>query len=164
MERETIPEQLTNARPDLDISPVSIISRLIRGSRLASIDLQKNLSPYDLEVWEFDVLARLRTSGPEARLSPGRLATLCMISASAMTNRLDRLVARSLVQRKSDPQSRRQLLISLTDDGVALVDTLAEHHAANQENMLQGLTSAERIELANLLDKFLATNNKGLCD
>lgn len=162
MERDTtdaVLEQWANVRPDLDVSVMSIFSRLTRGSRLTLLDLRETLSPYGLEVWEFDVLDALRRSGLGARLSPGRLATLCMISASGMTNRLDRLVARSLIQRETDPQSRRQLLISLTDAGVAIVDTLAEIHKANQQKMLRGLTQAEQVDLAILLEKFLRTNN-----
>ncbi len=38
---------------------------------------------------------------------------------------------------------------------------MVEHHAENQHKMLEGLSKTEQTQLANLLRKFLLTNNDG---
>ncbi|MGO4435505.1 hypothetical protein AB4Y88_20155 [Paenarthrobacter sp. RAF9] len=38
---------------------------------------------------------------------------------------------------------------------------MAEHHVENQQKMLEGLSKTERTQLANLLRKFLLTNDDG---
>ncbi len=165
MDRDSIDmilEQWKSIRPDLDASSMEVIDRLSRASRLSSLGVQKDLRPQGLETWEFDVLLALRGSVAKSPLSPGSLASLCMVSPSAMTNRLNRLFVRGLIRRETDPENRRQQLISLTQEGVALVDVLVVHHEANLQRMLHGLTVSERLELASLLGKFL--RNNGLQD
>lgn len=158
---DMILEQWNKERPDLDVGSMGVLGRLNRASRLAALDVQKFMNQFGLEPWEFDVLATLRRSAEEAPLTPGRLASLTMIGSAAMTNRVDRLVSRGLVHRETNPENRRQLLISLTAEGLALVDEVVEHHVENQQKMLEGLTKSERTQLANLLRKFLLTNNDG---
>ncbi|MDR6986008.1 DNA-binding MarR family transcriptional regulator [Paenarthrobacter nitroguajacolicus] len=158
---DMILEQWNKERPDVDVSSMGVLGRLNRASRLASLDVQKFMNQFGLEPWEFDVLATLRRSAAEAPLTPGRLASLTMIGSAAMTNRVDRLVSRGLVHRETNPENRRQLLISLTPEGLALVDDVVEHHVENQQKMLEGLSKTEQTQLANLLRKFLLTNNDG---
>ncbi|WGM21717.1 hypothetical protein QEH68_05965 [Paenarthrobacter sp. OM7] len=38
---------------------------------------------------------------------------------------------------------------------------MVEHNVENQQKMLEGLSKTERVQLANLLRKFLLTNNDG---
>lgn len=164
MERDavdTILDQWNRERPDLDVSSMGVLGRLARANRLASLDVQKFMNTFGLEPWEFDVLATLRRSAAEAPLTPGQLASLTMIGSAAMTNRVDRLVNRGLIHRETNPDNRRQLLVSLTPEGLALVDEVVEHHVENQQKMLDGLSKTERVQLANLLRKFLLANNDG---
>ncbi|MEO3939829.1 MarR family transcriptional regulator [Paenarthrobacter nicotinovorans] len=158
---DMILEQWNAERPDVDVSSMGVLGRLNRASRLASLEVQKFMNQFGLEPWEFDVLATLRRSAAEAPLTPGRLASLTMIGSAAMTNRVDRLVNRGLVHRETNPENRRQLLISLTPEGLTLVDDVVEHHVENQQKMLEGLSKTEQTQLANLLRKFLLTNNDG---
>ena len=148
-------------RPDLDVRPLEVLSRVTRLARHLDRARRRSFAAHDLEPWEFDVLATLRRSAAEAPLTPGRLASLTMIGSAAMTNRVDRLVNRGLVHRETNPDNRRQLLISLTPEGLALVDEVVDHHVENQHKMLEGLSKTERAQLANLLRKFLLTNNDG---
>ena len=159
---DTILDQWNRERPDLDVGSMGVLGRLNRASRLASLDVQKFMNQFGLEPWEFDVLATLRRSAAEAApLTPGRLASLTMIGSAAMTNRVDRLVNRGLIHRETNPENRRQLLVSLTPEGLALVDEVVEHHVENQQRMLEGLSKTEQAQLANLLRKFLLSNNDG---
>ncbi|WP_416484093.1 MarR family transcriptional regulator [Streptomyces sp. CL12] len=77
-------------------------------------------SQYDMETWEFDVLATLHRSGRP--LTPKELAASVVIGSAALTNRVDRLAARGLVTREAVPGDRRCLHIVLTEGGRKPVD------------------------------------------
>ncbi|WP_207919410.1 MarR family winged helix-turn-helix transcriptional regulator [Micromonospora sp. KC207] len=80
-----------------------------------------------------------------------------MVSSTALTNRIDRLVDRGLVDRAVDPGHRRRVLISLTTDGMNLVNELVERHPANERHLLDGLTPADQAHLARLLRRLLTS-------
>lgn len=149
--------QWARVRPDVDCSPMGVVGRISRASRLLEKGIKEHFSEHDLEPWEFDVLATLFRSNPEHRLCMSDLASAAMVSSAALTNRVDRLVARGLVHREVSPANRRMVLITLTDEGRAMVDTLLEGHVANEERLLAGLTAEDREQLAGLLRKLLAS-------
>jgi DNA-binding MarR family transcriptional regulator len=76
-----------------------------------------------------------------------------MLSTSAMTNRLDRLEKRGLIERISDPNDRRGLKIILTEDGFDLIDDLVVSHVETENKLLTGLDTEERDQLLALLLK-----------
>lgn len=80
-----------------------------------------------------------------------------MVSSAALTNRIDHLVEKGLVDRAVDPAHRRRVLISLTDTGRELTNRLVEHHLVGEERQLAGLTTAERDQLTGLLRRVLLT-------
>ncbi|WP_416405048.1 MarR family winged helix-turn-helix transcriptional regulator [Arthrobacter sp. LFS091] len=53
-------------------------------------------------------------------------------------------MSRGLVHREANPENRRQLLIRLTPEGLALVDEVLAHHGANQQKMREGLSKTEQ--------------------
>lgn len=152
---DRITEQWQAARPDLDPSPMAVVGRLSRASRLLERAVKENLALHGVEPWEFDVLATLLRSGAPHVLTAGELSAAAMVSSAALTNRIDHLVDKGLVERAVDPAHRRRVLISLTDDGRELADRLVEHHLAGEERQLAGLTDAERDQLVGLLRRLL---------
>lgn len=143
-------------RPDLDVSPMGVIGRLGRASELMSRGLQGYFEQHGLAHGQFDVLATLRRSGSPFTLTPGALADSTMRSQAAMTNRLAGLEAKGLIERKTDPDNRRSVLVSLTDEGLDLVDRIVAGHVDNERRLLAALTGAEQDRLAGLLEKLLA--------
>ncbi|MER5351932.1 MarR family transcriptional regulator [Kitasatospora sp. NPDC002551] len=154
---DRITAQWRAVRPDLDASPMAVIGRLSRASRLLERGIKENLAVHGVEPWEFDVLATLLRSGPPHVLNAGELSSAAMVSSAALTNRIDRLVEKGLVDRDVDPAHRRRVLISLTDSGRELANRLVEHHLAGEERQLTGLTTGERDQLAALLRRVLLT-------
>ena len=148
-------EQWARERPDLDTSPMGILGRMNRLQQLLGRGVSELLAEYDLERWEFDVLATLRRSGPPYRLTAKDLVRMMMVGSAAMTNRVDRLVRKELVYREVDPASRRRVLVSLTDKGLDLVNGAVEGHVANEARLLEGLSAQEQDQLAGLLRKLL---------
>ncbi|HEU4541951.1 MAG TPA: MarR family transcriptional regulator [Jiangellaceae bacterium] len=156
--RDTVDEivdQWTKVRPDLDVSPMAVVGRLSRASRLLERGVKEYFAGHGLESWEFDVLATLRRAGEPYTLTPGDLARTVMIGSSALTNRVDRLVARGLVTRETDPENRRRVLITLTSGGLVLVDQIASGHYLNEDRLLSGLTQAQRDRLGATLRTLL---------
>lgn len=141
----------TRERPDLDLAPLAVLSRVTRIARAVDGVRRGAFAGHGLETWEFDVLAALRRCGPPYTLSPGRLIAETGVTSGTMTNRLDRLVERGLIEREPDPKDRRSVAARLTDAGrVAVDDALAELVTAERE-LLSDLTDDERQSLADLL-------------
>jgi DNA-binding MarR family transcriptional regulator len=113
-------------------------------------------SAHGIESWEFDVLAALRRAGEPYELSPGRLLRETLVTSGTMTNRVDRLTARGLVERLPDPHDRRGVLVRLTAEGKAAVDGAFEALLAAEADLLADLSDRDRTQLAGLLRSLLA--------
>jgi DNA-binding MarR family transcriptional regulator len=138
-------------RPDLDVAPMEVLSRVTRLARHLDRARRQAFAAHELESWEFDVLSALRRSGAPYRLSPGRLLRETLVTSGTMTNRVDRLAARGLVRRGPDPGDRRGVLVELTDAGRERVDAALSALLTNERALLTGLGAADRRQLANLL-------------
>ena len=142
-------------RPDLDVSAMGVFGRLSRTARLLDLSLAKTFGRYGLNGGEFDVLATLRRSGEPYSLTPTALYRSMMLSSAAMTNRIDRLETRRLVERKPDPNDRRGVKISLTEEGLELIEAAVAAHVEGQNQLLSELDLEDREHLAALLSKLL---------
>lgn len=147
--------QWQKERPDLDVSPMSIIGRLGRLTKHLERGLQETFSSFDLNFGEFDVLATLRRTGQPYQLSPTELFNTMMVSSGTMTHRIDRLEQAGLVKRSPDPGDRRGTLIQLTDKGFNVIEKAVEAHVANEHRLISGLEESERQALDQLLRKLL---------
>lgn len=148
-------KQWHKERPDLDTDPMSVIARMSRAGKLITTSIRDNFQGADIEPWEFDVLATLRRAGSPHTLTPKKLAATSMVGGAAMTHRIDKLVQRGLVTREVDATNRRQLLVSLTAQGIQLVDSLIVDHIQNSESFLEILDADERSRLNTILRKLL---------
>ena len=143
-------------RPDLDVEPLQVLSRVSRLARHLDRARRAAFASHGLEPWEFDVLSALRRQGPPYQLSPGALLHITLVTSGTMTNRIDRLAAAGLVRRQPDPQDRRGVLVTLTDEGRARVDAALADLLGREEALLAGLDQGERQLLAGLLRTLLA--------
>ena len=141
-------------RPDVDLSPLAILSRITRISR--HLDLARRDAFADLETWGFDVLAALRRAGAPHTLSPSQLMQETMVSSGTMTNRLDRLEELKLITRQPDPSDGRGSLVSLTSLGMKKVDEALDHLITSEKTFLTELSKGEQRELADLLSRLAA--------
>ena len=153
----TILAQWAAERPDLDASPIGIIGRVSRLSRVIDKELELVFVQFGLNHWSYDMLATLRRSGAPYRLSPTDLFRSMMVTSGTMTNRIDRLAEKGLVRRIPDPEDRRGILVELTEQGRKLIDTATISHLANEARLLQSLSSEEQQTLTILLRKWLSS-------
>jgi DNA-binding MarR family transcriptional regulator len=143
-------------RPDLDIEPLQVLSRVSRLARHLDRARRAVFATHDLESWEFDVLTALRRAGRPYQLSPGRLLRATLVTSGTMTNRIDRLAAAGLVRRHPDPQDKRGVQVRLTDAGRTRVDAAFGDLLDRERDLLAELSSAEQQHLAGLLRTLLA--------
>jgi DNA-binding MarR family transcriptional regulator len=142
-------------RPDLDSSPLEVLSRVTRLAWHLDRARRVAFDAHGLETWEFDVLAALRRTGPPYELSPGRLLTQTGVTSGTMTNRVDRLERRQLVARAPDERDRRGVRVQLTALGKDLVDAAMADLLSREERMLAPLSPEQRDALGSLLRDLL---------
>ncbi|GAA1138915.1 MarR family transcriptional regulator TamR [Kribbella jejuensis] len=138
-------------RPDLDVAPMEVLSRVSRLARHLDRARSQAFDAHELESWEFDVLAALRRAGTPYRLSPGKLLKETLVTSGTMTNRVDRLAARGLVERLPDPNDRRGVLVQLTPAGRDKVDAAMAGLLAHERTLLGGLSDRDQQQIARAL-------------
>ena len=94
---------------------------------------------------QFAVLAALWVHGPHTL---GELAERERVSAPSMNRTVNCLQDSQYIQRSADENDGRKVVISLTDEGRAVVDETARRRDAWVESALAELTEAERETLA----------------
>ncbi|SDU49896.1 MarR family winged helix-turn-helix transcriptional regulator [Jiangella alkaliphila] len=150
-EVDRLTEAWRHERPDLDVGPMEVLSRVSRLARHLDRERRAAFTEHGLEPWEFDVLAALRRAGEPYELSPGVLLGQTLVTSGTMTARVDKLTARGLVSRRRDDDDRRAVRVKLTDFGKKSVDAALEGLLANERRLLAGLGDEERKRLADLL-------------
>lgn len=141
--------------PDVDLTPLDVMSRLRRVAlRLARLRAEAFTSA-GLSVWEFDVLAALRRAEEPHELSPAQLIESTMIGSAAMTNRLEKLAARGLVDRRPNPRDGRGVLVRLSEEGTERVDAAMTELVRREAEELAALTREEQGILTRLLGRLL---------
>jgi DNA-binding MarR family transcriptional regulator len=150
-EVDRLVEAWARERADLDLRPMEVLSRVTRLGHHLDRARRRAFAEHDLEPWEFDVLAALRRAGAPYELSPGRLLRETLVTSGTMTNRVDRLAARGLVERLPDPKDRRGVLVRLTDTGRTTVDGALSGLLDRERALLAALAPADQQRLAALL-------------
>jgi DNA-binding MarR family transcriptional regulator len=138
-------------RPDLDVQPMQVLSRVARLARHLDRARRSAFAAHGLEPWEFDVLAALRRQGPPYELSPGALLHTTLVTSGTMTNRLDRLEQAGLVRRRPDPEDKRRVRVTLTAAGQSRADDALAALLAAEQALLATLPVSGRQDLADLL-------------
>ncbi len=142
-----------------ELAADAAIHALIARSLLqVSADFQKRLDvfvrPYDLTMQRMGVLLVLFFS--EKQLSPSELGDRLFVTRGNMTGLIEGLVGEGLVRRVRRANDRRAHDLELTERGQALVEEYIPHHRRALSGLMAGLTAAEGLQLAKLLQKLRA--------
>ena len=152
-EVDRIVDAWSRERPDLDFSPLQVLSRVGRLARHLERARRTAFAASDLELWEFDVLSALRRAGKPYQLSPKALLQQTLVSSGTMTNRIDRLVTRKLVERRTDPNDGRGIRVVMTPEGRERVDAAIRTLLAAESELLDRLSAPDQERLSSLLRK-----------
>jgi DNA-binding MarR family transcriptional regulator len=159
---DDISDQWHREMPQLDVSSLSVIGRVLRIARLLEKYRETTLADYGLNIWSFDMLATLRRQGSPYQLKPTELYELLMLSSGAMTNRIDRLEQDGLVVRIRDPRDRRSVTVQLTPKGIELTDTVMPILFEKETHLLQRFNEQETQMFVELLRTFLISLNRSI--
>ncbi|HTE43846.1 MAG TPA: MarR family transcriptional regulator [Gemmatimonadaceae bacterium] len=99
---------------------------------------------------DFGVLEALLHKGP---LPVNVLGKKLLLTSGSMTAAVDRLVARSLVERADHPSDRRVRVVALTAKGRKLITSAFARHESDLNAVVSILTRDERSNLVALLRK-----------
>jgi DNA-binding MarR family transcriptional regulator len=152
---DAIVDQWAVVRPDLDTTAMGVFGRVYRLSRTLGDRMDKAYARFGVSRGEFDVLATLRRSGEPYTLSPRQLSGTLMLTTGGMTGRLDKLERAGLLRRSPDPHDRRALQVTLTDEGLRLVDQAVTAGLAVQAEALSHLDEEQAAQLSDLLRRLV---------
>ena len=147
--------QWQRERPDLDVTSTGVFGRISRIAAVVDQAMDRVFQPHGLTGGDFVVLAALRRSGTPYQLTPTALTRSMMVTSGGTTKRLNRLEAHGLIRRAPDPSDRRGTLVTLTEAGLATIDTVASEHVQNEKRLLATLTTNQRNTLTQLLRELL---------
>ena len=126
------------------------IGFLLRKAYQRNSTLFLSMVPGNLTTTQFSVMNRLAEDGP---MSQNHLGRSVAMDGATTKGVVDRLIARGLLQTRRDPQDRRRHLVSLTPEGVAVINEAVEAAIRVTEETLAPLREKERETLLRLLSK-----------
>jgi len=100
---------------------------------------------------QFRVLVVLAGSGA---MRMGALAARVGAVPSTFSRSIDRMVEGGWVIRQESPQSRREILVDLTDEGRRLVDQVTERRRRQVASVLTSLAPDEQQQIIDALELF----------
>ncbi len=162
---DDILEQWTGERPELDTASLGVVIRIMSLHKEFLRQATLALEELDLELYEYDVLSALRRQGKPYALAATSLARETGLSTGAMTNRVDKLEARGLVERRPDENDRRGVFVLLTGRGRRKIDAAIQFRLDAADESLAAMSAGDRARLAELLRQVcLAAENSAQDD
>ncbi|GGT33346.1 MarR family transcriptional regulator [Streptomyces chromofuscus] len=145
--------------PELDVSSMAVIGRLLRAARLTEEVLADRLRRREgrtiANVGDMDLLLALRRAAPSYALTPGQLMRSLIVSSAGLSGRLNRLEREGWITRTISPEDRRSTRVSLTEQALAELDTRIEALFALERELVSVLEPDERATVARALRKLL---------
>jgi len=101
------------------------------------------------------VLRVLILAEPDHQLLPTELSELLLRSSGGITQIVDRLEARGLLERSRDPADGRRVVVGLTPEGHRLGELASERYRAGRAAVLGPLEDAEAGEIDRSISRLL---------
>jgi DNA-binding MarR family transcriptional regulator len=139
MQNEGFPHEATEATLRASRALLGIVARSVADA------LEQVTLP------QFRVLVVLAGSGA---MRMGALAARVGAVPSTFSRTIDRMVDGGWVARQESPQSRREILVDLTENGRRLVDQVTERRRRQVASVLTSLTTDEQQQIIAALELF----------
>ncbi len=139
---------------ELDMATKLLALRLRRVAHHLERELRRELAVHDTEVWEMEMLLSLRQAPGHCR-GAGALLRQAQVTSGAITNRVARLEERGWVRREVDPSDRRQIIVTLTEEGERHADQLVAIKTVAEQRLFASLDAAARRRIAEDLKSLL---------
>jgi DNA-binding MarR family transcriptional regulator len=141
--------------PEIDPRVERIVDRLMISAKYLERLAARLSAPHDLQLTDYEILARLFWVGPPHRLRPSQLAAGTLAPPTSITSRLDRLERRGMVTRVADPTDRRVLAAELTTAGAELFTTIVAEQAKEERSIFEQLAPDDLDTLDALLRRVM---------
>src|SRR6478609_2471456 len=112
----------------------------------------RQLADLDISAGEWSVMSTLVRDKGGRGCTPSELADAANVAPSSMTHRLDRMAARGLVTRATDPENRVRVRVVLSDEGWELFRNAIRESDMLESDVLASLSTEQREQLADLLE------------
>jgi DNA-binding MarR family transcriptional regulator len=153
-EVDTIIEQIS-PRTAEELTSKALSFRLRRVAHHLDTELRRELSAFGIELWEMELLGALKRAGPPYRLSAGALLECMRVTSGGVTKRVAGLERKGWVRRDIDPDDRRQILVSLTEEGLRRAGEVFGTKTETETRLLSALSPAQQRRLNDDLRKLL---------
>lgn len=140
--------------PDVPTDSIGIVTRLWQIAKLLGDDRARVVRSLGADTATLDLLSTLRRSGEPYRMTTRALAEASLITAGAVTQRVERAENQGLVTRINRKGSRT-VDVELTKAGYDATDTLVTAVLTHENNLLQGLSPHQREQLSHTLTTLL---------
>ena len=140
-----------------------ITDALLTASRLLVAISARSIAHVDetITIPQFRTLVILSNHGP---MNLATLAGLLDVQPSATGRMVDRLVGAGLIDRQTNPTSRRELLAALTKRGREVVRQVTAHRRAEIARIVEAMPPLERRGLVRALTAFTAAGGEPAAD
>jgi DNA-binding MarR family transcriptional regulator len=142
-------------QPGVPVGSIGIVTRIWQAAKLLSDERRRTLGAIGLDAATLDLLSTLRRAGSPYRLSTRELAARCLVTAGAVTQRVDKAQGSGLVRRLPPVRGSRTVLVELTDAGHREVERAVGMLLSYEQGLVDALAPADQAELAWLLAELL---------
>jgi DNA-binding MarR family transcriptional regulator len=144
---------MTTRQAHSDDRGAAAAQALIVTSKVVSAAIAHSLAVVDAKVTlpQLRILVMLEDSGP---LNMSAVADGLGVNASNASRTCDRLVRAGMLDRRDDPDDRRNVLLTLTPAGRRLVASMLRQRRAILSQVIDHMPTADQDRLATALDTF----------
>lgn len=151
---DTIIEQISSCSP-AELTSKALSYRLRRVAHHLDTQLRRELAAFGIEPWETELLGALKRAGAPYRLPVGALLDSMRLTSGGVTKRVTGLERKGWVRREVDPADRRQVLVSLTDEGLRRAREVLGTKTETEARLLSALPPATQRRLNDDLRRLL---------
>ncbi|WP_371657409.1 MarR family winged helix-turn-helix transcriptional regulator [Streptomyces sp. NBC_00280] len=156
---EEISRAWRREQPGLPVDSIGILTRIHHTAKLLADERRRTLTQIGMDAATLDLLSTLRRSGQPYRLSTRELATRCLITPGAVTQRVDRAQHEGFVRRLAADPGTRAVPVELTPKGHRAVENAVEGLLNYEQGLIEVLTPQQQQDLARLLAVLLQDLN-----
>ncbi|OLO39012.1 hypothetical protein BTR23_10770 [Alkalihalophilus pseudofirmus] len=141
----------------------AIYLRLIRITHhLSTLETIMRADPFGLNLNELHMLLAIKRSGKSEGITPSAIRDSLMISPGAISKQIERLRKKGYIERNTDINDRRSILVGLTEAGDDLINKLAFDTDKDHTRIIENLNNKEIMVLNQILRKLLILLEKQL--
>ena len=122
----------------------------MRATTTVTEKMHRHLQDHRLSISQFGVLEALYHLGPMCQKEIGGKI---LKTSGNMTLVIDNLEKSNLVRRQKDPEDRRRTIVTITDKGADVIQTIFPHHENIAREIFSVLDPEEQSTLGTLLKK-----------